>query len=165
MPKKLDLVGQRFGRLTVVEYVKLEKHRKWWKCQCDCGKTLTVRTDQLRTGNTASCGCNRKGKRKPIHGEGNSRLYRIWKGMKSRCYCKGSTSYKWYGALGIQVCEEWQKYEPFRDWAHTNGYTDELTIERIDVYGNYEPSNCTWITRAEQNANMRKSKTNRETER
>ena len=157
MPKKIDLTGQRFGRLRVVAYDRLENHKKWWVCECQCGNRLIVRKDQLRTGNTTSCGCNRKGKATRLtHGQRQTRLYRIWQGMKARCYCKGSTSYKWYGALGVTVCVEWQAFEPFRDWALTHGYTDELTIDRIDVNGHYEPSNCRWITQAEQNANMRK---------
>lgn len=163
VPKDLDLVGMRFGKLLVVEFVKLENHRKWWKCKCECGNEIITRTDQLRTGNTKSCGCSRsettKGKPKK-HGYAGTRLYRIWKGIKSRCYCKGSTDYKWYGALGVKVCDEWQTFEPFCEWALSNGYTEELTIDRVDVTGDYEPKNCRWATISEQNFNRRDSKKN-----
>lgn len=95
-----------------------------------------------------------------IHGGYGTRLYRIWKGVLSRCRNESSTDYKWYGAKGVTVCEEWNEYVNFRDWAISNGYKDDLTIDRIDPFGNYEPSNCRWATIKEQNFNKRNSRRN-----
>lgn len=88
------------------------------------------------------------------HGESYTRLYRIWKHMKARCQCPTCTDFKFYGARGISLCDEWQTYPEFRDWAMRNGYTDGLTIDRIDVNGNYEPANCRWVTQLQQYSNM-----------
>lgn len=155
----MSLVGQRFGRLVVKEFDHLEKNRgSYWKCQCDCGnKKIILRTDLLNH-HTISCGCYAKEnmqKRSYKHGLSNARIHRIWNGMKQRCSNPNCHNYKNYGGRGIQVCKEWQTFITFYDWAINNGYNDQLSIERIDVNGNYEPDNCTWIPVSQQLSNKR----------
>ena len=128
-----------------------------WQCQCSCGSTVVADGTKLRSGKIKSCGCYSK-ERKFKHGETcvNSRLYRIWNNMKRRCYCETTPCYKNYGARGICVCDEWREnFVAFKCWALANGYTDDLTIEREDGDGNYEPSNCHWATMKEQENNTR----------
>lgn len=149
MPQHKNLTGRQFGRLTALE-IDIDRSkqtkRTHFKCECECGGRLSVRSDSLLTGHTESCGCLKKEQDainidRTLHGESHSRLWRIWKHMQKREY----------GAeYGLIVCETWQDFEPFRDWALTSGYADHLTIERVDVYGNYEPTNCVWIERKEQ---------------
>lgn len=162
--KKLDLTGQRFGRLVVIEEApKLQGNRKRrWLCQCDCGKNIVVFHGNLRSGNTKSCGCTR-GKKQIIHGktrrkkgERKPRLYSIWDNMKQRCYNPNHTGYHLYGGRGITVCDEWKNdFQAFYDWAMANGYEDNLQIDRIDNDGNYEPRNCRWVTPIENSNNRR----------
>lgn len=161
MAQAIDLTGQRFGRLVVIDRA-WDKPGVWWNCTCDCGKTKPIRSSQLRYGHTQSCGCLRDEMReehnKPTHGETNTRLYSIWRGMKKRCYQPTSAGYKNYGGRGITVCDEWiASYESFRDWSLANGYADGLTLDRIDLNGNYEPSNCRYASYLEQENNKRNS--------
>lgn len=161
MAQAIDLTGQRFGRLTVMDRA-WDKPGVWWNCMCDCGNAKSIRSSQLRYGYTRSCGCLRDEMReehnKPTHGETNTRLYNIWRGMKKRCYQPTSAGYKNYGGRGITVCDEWiASYEAFRDWSIANGYTDGLTLDRIDSNGNYEPSNCRYASYLEQENNKRNS--------
>lgn len=157
----IDLVGQRFGRLVVVALVKDEAGSNIptrWMCACDCGKTTIVRGYNLRSGGTNSCGClarERASERTKIHGEAGTRIHHIWNHMKQRCENPTNRAYRLYGGRGISVCDEWHEYTSFRDWAMDNGYQDNLTLDRIDVNGNYEPSNCRWITLREQQQNKR----------
>ena len=154
-----DLTGQRFGRLTVIEFVPNDKPHAYWKCQCDCGNTIKTTTCSLRSGHSASCGCLNREKiiaSCRVHGQWNTRLYRIWDKMKTRCYNSNSKAYKDYGGRGITVCDEWKNdFKAFYDWSMANGYTDELSIDRIDVNGNYEPSNCRFADRKTQQRNRR----------
>lgn len=158
--KKINMIGQKFGRLTVIEECKeRDKHRHiLFKCVCDCGNYVNVLGTELRNGRTKSCGCLQKEKAKEAntkHGKRNTRLYRIYYAMINRCYRINNANYINYGGRGIVVCDEWKhNFEAFYNWA-INNYKEGLTIDRIDHDGNYEPDNCKWITYKEQNNNKR----------
>ena len=179
MGRLIDLTGKKFGRLVVLERAENDWNKNpRWRCRCECGREVIVLGHLLRNGNTTSCGCfsrechsalmktrNAKGQGKQprhiTHGGSKTRLYNIWIGMKGRCYCSSKSVYKYYGERGITVCDEWRyDFAAFRDWALSHGYRDDLTIDRKDANGNYEPSNCRWITLQEQqkNRNPRKRK-------
>lgn len=163
MSKINDLTGKKFGRLKVIEYYGSNKNgRALWLCQCDCGKTKSVLGNSLLCGLTLSCGCYNKEearKRRTKHSLSYSKLYKVWHGMKTRCYNKNFIYYCNYGGRGITICHEWlNNFETFYNWAINNGYEEGLTIDRINNDGNYEPNNCRWITRAEQNRNQRKTR-------
>lgn len=152
-----NLCSKRFGKLIVLKRVENQGHNPCWLCRCDCGNFKIVQSSMLTTNRTTSCGCEwkeRLRKNKTTHNETHTRLYQIWRNMKARCFNTKNVSYEYYGARGIIVCEEWTKsYKSFRNWALDNNYSDILTIDRIDVNGNYEPSNCRWITNLEQQHN------------
>ena len=158
MPRKLiDLEGQRFGRLVVIEVVGKQGCETTWFCRCDCGETKIATGGNLRSGRTKSCGCllsEKSRERRLSHGHSGERLHRIWKNMKTRCYNSKSPNYKYWGARGIAICPEWRSsFEAFRQWAVQNGYSDDLSIDRINNDGNYEPSNCRWVNMITQNNN------------
>ena len=157
MSNRLDLAGQRYGQLEVV-YRNPEGK---WLCLCDCGGQSYVKTGNLRSGNSRSCGCLGRAKQTVLHtshkGTG-TRLHNIWLNMKSRCGNPNNPKFKHYGKRGISVCEDWSDFVVFRDWALTNGYSDELSIERKDNDLGYSPDNCTWIPFAEQRINQRRTK-------
>lgn len=160
------MAGERFNYLTVigVDESKPIGNGKpmFWLCECDCGNRVSVRAYDVRSGNTKSCGCFKRRKAKELpttHGESKTKLYGVWNAMMARCYNPNVDRYPRYGARGIKVCDEWlHNYVAFRDWALSNGYTDGLTIDRIDVNGNYCPENCRWVTKADQ---MKNTSTNR----
>lgn len=149
-----DISGQKFGRLTAIKYIGHSK----WLCECDCGNVTKVYSGHLKNGHTKSCGClnHEPTKGNTKHGKKGTRLYNIWDSMKQRCYNVNSTAYKDYGERGIAVCSEWRNdFQTFYDWSIENGYNDTLTIDRVDVNGNYEPSNCRWVDIITQNNNRR----------
>lgn len=155
-----DLTGKKYGKLTVISRAENKGTQTRWLCECDCGKRKIVQAGSLVSGDTKSCGCLRgviMGERLRTHGTGKeSRLYRIWTGIKTRCYNPNHNTYKIYGKRGIKMCEEWKNsFVSFRDWSIKNGYSDSLSLDRIDVNGDYEPSNCRWATKKQQANNTR----------
>lgn len=166
MGKVKDLTGQRFGRIVVLEdtHTRDKYRNEIWKCKCDCGKIIFKSSDLLRSKNSNSCGCLaneltriRNKQMFTTHGYGNEdRLHRIWIGIKTRCYNKNDPGYKNYGSRGIVMCDEWKNdFMNFRNWATTHGYNDNLSIDRVNNDGNYEPSNCRWATLEQQGNNKR----------
>jgi hypothetical protein len=156
MTHHTDLTGQRFERLSVVEYAGFDKHRRaLWKCLCDCGKESIVVGANLRCGYTKSCGCLFSEMNTGITREvgKSSRLYKIWAGMKQRCSNSKNKNYDRYGGRGITVCPEWMEYKPFQEWALSHGYATGLTIERVENNKGYGPENCEWKTRQDQAIN------------
>lgn len=159
MRPRIDLTGQRFGRLTVRACVGKQNRRALWQCKCDCGTVCYINTDRLRSGNTQSCGCLKRESiakgRNRTHGQSKTKLYHIWYSIMQRCYDEKFRFYHHYGGRGIKVCEEWHDRDAFTAWAMENGFQDGLSIERKDVNGEYCPENCCWITKGEQQHNKR----------
>lgn len=146
--------NERFGRLVVVNRAENSKAgQARWFCVCDCGGTNTVKGQDLRNGKVRSCGCY-KIEQQTKHNSYKEPLYRVWTSMKNRCNCPTNKWYRIYGGKGICVFSGWENdFMKFKEWAIKNGYKKGLTIDRIDVNGNYEPSNCRWITIQEQQYN------------
>lgn len=154
--KFIDLTGHTFGQWTVLRFECIRDRKTMWLCQCSCGATKLVYGYFLRNGRSTSCGCRHRelmatNAIAATHGlkNQNPKLYRTWQNMLNRCRNKNVERYRAYGARGISVCDAWHEYPAFYEWAIASGYRDGLTIDRIDVDGNYEPANCQWITMAE----------------
>lgn len=154
-----NLVGMSFGRLKVIGLAGRNDSRKLvYSCVCNCGNTIEVVGSALRNGHTKSCGCYRKDavrEQKTIHGLSQHKLRSVWRNMLARCENSKAEGYKNYGGRGISVCEEWHDLKIFSEWAFASGYHDGLTIDRKDVNGDYEPSNCCWVTMKVQCNNKR----------
>jgi hypothetical protein len=160
-----NLIGQKFGHLTVVGKAENNTQGKqMWICKCDCGREKAKPTDtySLKHGKVKSCGClyfESNKERNKKHGLTHSRIYNIWISMRSRCNYVGDVAYKNYGGRGIKVCQEWNNdFQAFYDWAMLHGYTDKLTVDRVDPNDDYCPQNCRWSTMKEQQNNRRNNR-------
>jgi len=159
------VAGQKFNNLTAIEPAGHEdygRRKLLWKFQCDCGKEIITRVESVRAGGTKSCGCRKvkatreTGKANRKHGQSDTRIYRIWNAMQTRCSNPKNCNFEYYGGRQISVCKEWLVLDIFREWALANGYAENLTIDRYpDKDGNYEPTNCRWITIEDQQRNRR----------
>jgi hypothetical protein len=149
-----DLTGKRFGKLTAKKFSHRKGAHYYWQFKCDCGNQVVTRADDVGKA-VFSCGCLHKEK-VTTHRETKTRLHRIWIGMKNRCNNPKTKDHKNYGGRGIIVCEEWKNsYQNFRDWANANGYSDSLSIDRIDNDKGYSPNNCRWVSQKYQTNNRR----------
>lgn len=165
-----EWLGKRFGRLTIVDFAHAESpYRGWmWVCRCDCGNTRTLIPGDVKQGKTRSCGClhdevcAEKASKFKYSVKDHPRLYSIYNGIKKRCYSKNEPRYKDYGARGIEMCNSWLNptdgFDNFVEWSLSHGYSEDMSIDRINVDGNYEPTNCRWVSMNEQALNKRDTK-------
>lgn len=150
------IIGKTFNRLKVLKETNNPERHKRFECVCNCGNIIFTSLHKLKSGHTKSCGCLKTEKfkdRVTKHGFSSTRLYHIWYDMVGRCENSNYKNYHRYGGRGISVCNEWKKFIVFRQWALSNGYSEKLTIDRLDNDGDYKPSNCRWATRKQQSKN------------
>ena len=156
MPKRLNIQpGDKFARLTIIEEGEKRSSKRTFKCRCDCGNETIVMVQNLTSGRSQSCGCLAK-EINTTHGLSRTPVFNTWVNMIARCQNPNREDYSYYGGRGITVCEEWQDPSEFAAWAKQNGFIPGLTLERKEVDGNYEPSNCSWVDRSHQAANRSK---------
>lgn len=155
--KKLNLKGQKFGRLTVISEAPNRGRLTRWFCLCSCGRVFAVDSQSLTSGHTKSCGCLMRDiakEKHTTHGLSDTRIFRIWAAIIKRCTNKNDKAFKYYGGRGISVCPEWKNdFKSFFDWANSNGYRENLSIDRINSNGDYCPENCRWADRKIQSQN------------
>ena len=155
---KDEHIGEKYGKLTIIKRLENVGYHKYYLCQCDCGSQKRVRYQHLKDGKIKSCTCIRKAMI-TTHNMCHTRLNNIWRSMKQRCLNIKNTGYSYYGGRGIKICDEWlNDFQAFYNWAINNGYEEHLTLDRINTNGNYEPSNCRWVTKKEQANNTRKNR-------
>lgn len=160
--KFINLIGEKFGRLLVVEKAESKKGHIRWRCKCDCGNECIVNGYSLKNGNTTSCGCFKRENAKLLYSgvrQNDKRLYGVWNGIKQRCLNRNNNSYHNYGGRGIKIDTEWaNNYEAFYKWAIRSGYRKGLEIDRIDNNGDYCESNCRFVDKDVQANNKRNVK-------
>lgn len=165
MPRLFDITGMRFGKLTAIERISNDR-RSVWRFACDCGGERVTMAQTVKCGDVAGCAeCGSRARKEKLTKHGGAskagkrnRLYVCWVSMRARCYTPTIPNYANYGARGIAVCDEWADFAAFSEWANANGYRDDLTIDRVDVEGDYSPGNCRWVTHTEQAQNKRQSR-------
>lgn len=153
-----DLTGNRFGNLVVIKKAGIQKQHTKWLCKCDCGIIKEILGSNLVSGHTTSCGCVHRKISKAIHtihGKSREKIYHIWEAMKRRCDNPHTEKFSQYGGRGIKYINKWKEFSEFYQWAISAGYKIGLSIDRINVNGNYEPSNCRWVTMKDQQSNKR----------
>ena len=157
-----NIIGKKFGRLRVVEYIGPDSRgRSVMRCTCDCGNQKNAHIGALRSGDAKSCGCitrENNATRAAKHNSSYTKLYKVWRHIKDRCFNENTENYKHYGGRGITMCSEWKdSFIAFQEWALTAGYKEGMSIDRINVDGDYSPDNCRWTTSLEQARNKRNS--------
>lgn len=163
MGAKQDYIGQRFGKLVALRYGDHQGGKRLWCFRCDCGREIQRRLSRVKAARSPCCGCSIRSSNHPSNSMGQSkhglhatRIYRIWHGMIHRCHNEGDKRYHDYGGRGISV--EWPDFTSFADWAFSNGYAENLQIDRVDNDGNYGPANCRFVTPLQNMQNTRRSR-------
>lgn len=162
MRNSADITGLKFGKLTALKRVSNDKYgHAIWLCECECGNQISVLKSSLTTGRTRSCGCLFKQTRHTAaktHGQSKTRLFGVWVNMHERCENPHRKDWRYYGGKGVKVCDEWSEFTAFAEWATRNGYSDNLTIDRVDVNGGYNPDNCRWVSWEKQMNNTTRNR-------
>lgn len=156
-------IGESYGYLKILEEVRTQrksgKTLRGVRCACKCGNVITRQLELVVLGKIKSCGCiyRWESAKSKSHGLTGTNIYNRWRSMKQRCYDPNADMYGIYGGRGIKVCDAWQEFVPFYEWAIANGYSKNLQLDRIDNNGNYGPENCRWVTASENSNNRRTS--------